>query len=86
MRNLTSMFLEPDELVTLTGRTQNRAQARAPRGRKELLVNPMVSTPAVALIWEFFRYGQIIWRGAFVSLKTGTIRPISTPSGQEAAL
>ena len=31
MRNLTSMFLEPDELVTLTGRTQNRAQARALR-------------------------------------------------------
>ncbi|OJY22122.1 MAG: hypothetical protein BGP02_00540 [Pandoraea sp. 64-18] len=25
------MFLEPDELVTLTGRTQNRAQARALR-------------------------------------------------------
>lgn len=31
MRNPTSMFLEPDELVTLTGRTQNRAQARALR-------------------------------------------------------
>lgn len=31
MRYQTSMFLEPDELVTLTGRTQNRAQARALR-------------------------------------------------------
>ncbi|VVD89742.1 hypothetical protein PTE31013_01567 [Pandoraea terrigena] len=45
MRNLTSMFLEPDELVTLTGRTQNRAQTRALRMRQVLPVNQTVTAP-----------------------------------------
>lgn len=45
--------------------------------RQELFVNQAVATPALALLWEFFRYGQITWRGAFVNLKTGNMRPIA---------
>lgn len=50
--------------------------------RQELFVNQAVATPALALLWEFFRYGQITWRGAFVNLKTGNMRPIAVPAGE----
>ncbi len=48
--------------------------------RQELFINQAVATPALALLWEFFRYGQITWRGAFVNLRTGSMRPIAMPS------
>lgn len=50
--------------------------------RQELFINQAVATPALALLWEFFRYGQITWRGAFVNLKTGNMRPIAIPAGE----
>jgi PRTRC genetic system ThiF family protein len=50
--------------------------------RQELFVNQAVATPALALLWEFFRYGQITWRGAFVNLKTVNMRPIAIPVGE----
>lgn len=51
--------------------------------RQELFVNQAVATPALALLWEFFRYGQITWRGAFVNLKTGNMRPIAITTAAE---
>ncbi|AIU28358.1 dinucleotide-utilizing protein [Pandoraea pnomenusa] len=50
--------------------------------RQELFVNQAVATPALALLWEFFRYGKLTWCGAFVNLKTGNMRPIAVPAGE----
>ena len=42
--------------------------------RQELFVNQSIVTPALALLWEFFRHGRLTWYGAFVNLKTGSMR------------
>ncbi|WP_454731872.1 MULTISPECIES: PRTRC system ThiF family protein [Cupriavidus] len=47
--------------------------------RQELFVNQSVVTPALAILWEFFRHGRITWHGAFVNLKTGSMRPVPVP-------
>ena len=44
--------------------------------RQELFVNQSVVTPALAILWEFFRRGRVTWHGAFVNLKTGSMRAI----------
>jgi PRTRC genetic system ThiF family protein len=44
--------------------------------RQELFVNQSIVTPALAILWEFFRHGQLTWHGAFVNLKTGSMRPL----------
>lgn len=44
--------------------------------RQELFVNQAIVTPALAILWEFFRHGQLTWHGAFVNLKTGHTRPL----------
>jgi len=44
--------------------------------RQELFVNQSVVTPALAILWEFFRHGRLTWHGAFVNLKTGSMRPL----------
>jgi PRTRC genetic system ThiF family protein len=62
--------------------------------RQELFVNQSVVTPALAILWEFFRHGKLTWHGAFVNLKTGSMRPLpvrelpavpAPPSAQEHA-
>lgn len=44
--------------------------------RQELFVNQSIVTPALAILWEFFRHGRLTWHGAFVNLKTGSMRPV----------
>ncbi len=50
--------------------------------RQELFVNQSIVTPALAILWEFFRHGRLTWHGAFVNLKTGSMRaiPVRTPA------
>jgi PRTRC genetic system ThiF family protein len=42
--------------------------------RQELFINQAIVTPALAILWEFFRHGRLTWCGAFVNLKTGHVR------------
>nr|CUV53900.1 protein of unknown function [Ralstonia solanacearum] len=42
-------------------------------------------TPALAILWEFFRHGRLTWHGAFVNLKSGVTRPVPVPINTEAA-
>jgi PRTRC genetic system ThiF family protein len=44
--------------------------------RQELFINQAVVTPALGILWEFFRHGRLSWCGAFVNLKTGRVRPL----------
>lgn len=44
--------------------------------RQELFVNQAVVTPALNILWDFFRRGELTWHGAFVNLRTGTTRPL----------
>jgi PRTRC genetic system ThiF family protein len=44
--------------------------------RQELFVNQAVVTPALSILWEFFRHGQLTWHGAFVNLRTGSMRAL----------
>lgn len=44
--------------------------------RQELFVNQAIVTPALSILWEFFRYGRLTWHGAFVNLRTGSMRPL----------
>ena len=44
--------------------------------RQELFVNQAVVTPALSILWEFFRHGQLSWHGAFVNLRTGSMRAL----------
>lgn len=44
--------------------------------RQELFVNQAIVTPALSILWEFFRYGRLTWHGAFVNLRTGSMRPM----------
>lgn len=52
--------------------------------RQELFVNQSVVTPALAILWEFFRHGRLTWRGAFVNLKAGVTRsvPVCSATGR----
>ncbi|MEM4988803.1 PRTRC system ThiF family protein [Collimonas sp. H4R21] len=50
--------------------------------RQELFINQAVVTPALAILWEFFRYGQLSWHGAFVNLRTGSSRPLLVKESQ----
>lgn len=45
--------------------------------RQELFVNQSIVTPALSILWEFFRYGRLTWHGAFVNLRTGSMRPLN---------
>ena len=47
--------------------------------RQELFVNQAVVTPALQILWEFFRHGRLTWHGAFVNLKSGSMRPLPVP-------
>lgn len=48
--------------------------------RQELFVNQAIVTPALSILWEFFRHGQLTWHGAFVNLRTGSMRPLQVPT------
>lgn len=45
--------------------------------RQELFVNQSIVTPALSILWEFFRHGRLTWHGAFVNLRTGSMRPMN---------
>lgn len=45
--------------------------------RQELFVNQSIVTPALSILWEFFRHGKLTWHGAFVNLRTGSMRPMN---------
>ncbi|MFC5550756.1 PRTRC system ThiF family protein [Massilia aerilata] len=45
--------------------------------RQELFVNQSIVTPALSILWEFFRHGCLTWHGAFVNLRTGSMRPLN---------
>jgi len=57
--------------------------------RQELFVNQAIVTPALSILWEFFRHGKLTWHGAFVNLRTGSMRPLNvrepTAASAEAA-
>lgn len=44
--------------------------------RQELFINQAIVTPALSILWEFFRYGRLTWHGAFINLRTGSMRPL----------
>lgn len=50
--------------------------------RQELFVNQSIVTPALSILWEFFRHGRLTWHGAFVNLRTGTMRPLNVKEPQ----
>lgn len=45
--------------------------------RQELFVNQAIVTPGLSILWEFFRHGRLTWHGAFVNLRTGSMRPLN---------
>jgi PRTRC genetic system ThiF family protein len=47
--------------------------------RQELFINQAIVTPALSILWEFFRHGRLTWHGAFVNLRTGSMRPLYVP-------
>ena len=53
--------------------------------RQELFINQAIVTPALSILWEFFRYGQLTWHGAFVNLRTGSMRPLLVKDTPAAA-
>lgn len=53
--------------------------------RQELFINQAIVTPALSILWEFFRYGRLTWHGAFVNLRTGSMRPQMVKDAPEAA-
>ena len=40
-------------------------------------MNQSIVTPALSILWEFFRHGRLTWHGAFVNLRTGSMRPLN---------
>lgn len=52
--------------------------------RQELFVNQAVVTPALSILWEFFRHGQLTWHGAFVNLRSGSMRPLQVKEATAA--
>lgn len=53
--------------------------------RQELFVNQAIVTPALSILWEFFRHGKLTWHGAFVNLRTGSMRPLNVREPAPAA-
>jgi PRTRC genetic system ThiF family protein len=52
--------------------------------RQELFINQAIVTPALGILWEFFRHGRLTWCGAFVNLKSGHVRPLPVPETEVA--
>ncbi|MDN7763026.1 MULTISPECIES: PRTRC system ThiF family protein [Burkholderia cepacia complex] len=52
--------------------------------RQELFINQAIVTPALGILWEFFRHGRLAWCGAFVNLKTGHVRPMPVPEAENS--
>ncbi len=50
--------------------------------RQELFVNQSIVTPALCILWEFVRHGRLTWHGAFVNLRTGSMRPLNVKEPQ----
>ena len=44
--------------------------------KQDLLINDLAATCLLNLLWQLFRHGTIDHHGAFISLKTGSVRPI----------
>jgi PRTRC genetic system ThiF family protein len=44
--------------------------------KQHLFVNQAVSTAAMQILWQLFRFGKIDWHGAFVNLKSGRTTPL----------
>lgn len=53
--------------------------------RQELFVNQAIVTPALSILWDFFRHGGLTWHGAFVNLRTGSMRPLPVREPQPIA-
>lgn len=53
--------------------------------RQELFINQAIVTPALGILWEFFRHGRLSWCGAFVNLKTGHVRPLPVDNSAVAS-
>ena len=44
--------------------------------KQDLFINDTLVTSALALLWRLLRHGEIAHHGAFVDLKTGSVRPL----------
>lgn len=44
--------------------------------RQDLFVNDVLVTSSLNLLWRLFRYGEVDYHGAFVSLTAGSVRPL----------
>lgn len=44
--------------------------------KQDLFINDTLVTSALALLWRLLRHGEIEHHGAFVDLKTGSVRPL----------
>ena len=44
--------------------------------KQDLLINDLAACCLLNLLWQLFRHGTIDHHGAFISLKTGSVRPI----------
>ncbi len=44
--------------------------------KQDLFINDTLVTSALALLWRLMRHGEIQHHGAFVDLKTGSVRPL----------
>jgi len=53
--------------------------------KQELFINQSVVTPALQLLWEMFRHGQVNWHGAFMNLKAGRMVPMAVKGPQETS-
>jgi PRTRC genetic system ThiF family protein len=51
--------------------------------RQELFVNQSIVAPALHILWELFRYGRLTWHGAFVNLRTGSMRSMAVKDEPE---
>lgn len=52
--------------------------------RQELFINQAIVTPALGILWEFFRHGKLTWHGAFVNLRTGSMRALQVKEASAA--
>lgn len=75
---LPSPYQVLPELVDITAKEDDTPSCGLAQAleRQELFINQAIVTPAEHILWEFFRYGKLTWHGAFVNLRTGSMRPL----------
>lgn len=76
---LPSPYTVLPELVDLTAVEDDTPSCSLAQAleRQELFVNQSIVTPALSILWEFFRHGKLTWHGAFVNLRAGSMRPLN---------